>query len=189
MNQEMEEAMSTIERTTIAPVGTWSSDPVHSLVGFEVSYLAGTFRGQFRDASVTLTVDDERHSILEGTAEVVSVDVKDENLNAHLLSPDFFDAENFPQLAFKAEDITVDGDRITADGEITLRGVTKPVTVTGTASAPLEDPWGNLRLGLTLTATVDRTDFGLRWNNPLPSGDAALANDVTIIAELQLVKG
>jgi polyisoprenoid-binding protein YceI len=180
--------MSTTETTPIAPAGTWDADPVHSLVGFEVSYLAGTFRGQFRDAFVSLTVADDGHSTLEGTTEVASVDVKDENLNAHLLSPDFFDAENFPQLAFKAEDISVDGDRITPHGEITIRGVTEPVTVTGTASSPLEDPWGNLRLGLTLTATVDRTDFGLRWNNPLPSGDAALANDVTIIAELQLVK-
>ena len=180
--------MSTISTTTIAPAGTWSSDPVHSVVGFEVSYLAGTFKGQFRDASARLTVSGDGHSTLEGTAEVASVDVKDENLNAHLLSPDFFDAENFPQLAFKADDITVDGDRITADGEITIRGVTKPVTVTGTTSSLLEDPWGNLRLGLTLTATVDRTEFGLRWNNPLPSGDAALANDVTIVAELQLVK-
>jgi polyisoprenoid-binding protein YceI len=184
----MEDRMSTIDTTTIAPAGTWSSDPVHSLVGFEVSYLAGTFRGQFRAASVTLTVGDDGQSTLEGTAEVGSVDVKDENLNAHLLSPDFFDAENFPQLAFEAEDITVDGDRVTANGEITIRGVTKPITVTGTASAPLEDPWGNLRLGLTLTATVDRTDFGLRWNNPLPGGDLALADEVTIIAELQLVK-
>ena len=173
---------------TIAPAGTWSIDPVHSIVGFEVAYLAGTFRGQFRDVSATLTVNEDGRSTLAGVAQVASVEVKDENLEAHLQSPDFFDAETFPELGFGAGDIALEGDQVTANGEITIKGVTKPVTVTGTSSIPLEDPWGNQRLGLTLTAEVDRTDFGLKWNNPLPSGDAALADDVKIIAELQLVK-
>ncbi len=178
--------MSTTE--TIAPTGTWALDPVHSLVGFEVSYMAGTFRGQFRDVSVSLAIGDDGNAALEGVANVASVDVKDENLDAHLQSPDFFDSENFPELRFAAEDVALEGDHVTANGEITIKGVTKPVTVTGTASAPMEDPWGNQRFGLTLSAEVDRTDFGLRWNNPLPSGDAALANEVRIVAELQLVK-
>ena len=178
--------MSTTE--TIAPTGTWALDPVHSLVGFEVSYMAGTFRGQFRDVSVSLAIGDDGNAALEGVANVASVDVKDENLDAHLQSPDFFDSENFPELRFAAEDVALEGDHVTANGEITIKGVTKPVTVTGTASTPMEDPWGNQRFGLTLSAEVDRTDFGLRWNNPLPSGDAALANEVRIVAELQLVK-
>lgn len=178
--------MSTTE--TIAPTGTWALDPVHSLVGFEVSYMAGTFRGQFRDVSVSLAIGDDGNAALEGVANVASVDVKDENLDAHLQSPDFFDSENFPELRFAAEDVALEGDHVRANGEITIKGVTKPVTVTGTASAPMEDPWGNQRFGLTLSAEVDRTDFGLRWNNPLPSGDAALANEVRIVAELQLVK-
>ena len=174
--------------TTIAPPGTWSLDPVHSLVGFEVTYLAGTFRGQFRDVTATLTSDEEGRVTLEGTAQVASVDAKDENLTAHLQSPDFFDAERFPELRFKAEDVSLDGHELTADGEITIRGETRPITLTGTASDAIEDPWGNLRLGLTVHATVDRTEFGLRWNNPLPSGDAALADEVAIVGELQLVK-
>ena len=178
--------MSTTE--TIATTGTWALDPVHSLVGFEVSYMAGTFRGQFRDVSVSLDVGEDGHAALEGVVKVASVDVKDENLDAHLQSPDFFDSENFPELRFTAEDVSLDGDHVTATGEITIKGTTKPVTVTGTGSAPMEDPWGNQRLGLTLSADVDRTDFGLSWNNPLPSGDAALANEVKIVAELQLVK-
>jgi polyisoprenoid-binding protein YceI len=178
--------MTTTE--TIAPTGTWNADPVHSLVGFEVSYMAGTFRGQFRDVSVTLTVGEDGRATLEGVARVASVDVKDENLDAHLQSPDFFDAERFPELRFAAEDVALTGERVTVDGEITIKGTTKPVAVTGTASAPIEDPWGNRRFGLVLSADVDRTDFGLRWNNPLPSGDLALANEVRIVAELQLVK-
>lgn len=173
---------------TIAPAGTWSLDPVHSIVGFEVGYLAGTFKGRFHDVSASLTVGDDGRATLEGNAKVASVDVKDETQNAHLQSPDFFDAENYPELRFTAEDLRLDGEQVTVNGEITIKGVTKPTTVTGTVAPPIDDPWGNRRLGLTLTAAVDRTDFGLNWNNPLPSGDLALANEVQIIAELQFVK-
>ncbi len=173
---------------TIAPAGTWTLDPVHSRVDFEVRYLAGTFKGEFHEIGAELTVDAERAS-LEGTAKVASVDVKDENLSAHLQSPDFFDAERHPELRFTAQDIRLDGDgKISVDGELTIKGVSRPVQVTGTVTAPIADPYGNDRIGLNLTASVDRTDFGVDWNAPLPSGDPALANDVTILAELQFVK-
>jgi polyisoprenoid-binding protein YceI len=115
--------------------------------------------------------------------------VKDENLSAHLQSPDFFDAERHPELRFAADDIRLDGDRkVSVDGELTIRGVTRPVRVSGTVTAPIEDAYGNHRIGLNLTTSVDRTRFGVEWNQPLPSGDPALANDVTILAELQFVK-
>ncbi len=173
---------------TIAPAGTWTLDPVHSRVDFEVRYLAGTFKGEFHEIGAELTVDAERAS-LEGTAKVASVDVKDENLSAHLQSPDFFDAERHPELRFTARDIRLDGDgKISVDGELTIKGVSRPVQVTGTVTAPIADPYGNDRIGLNLTASVDRTDFGVDWNTPLPSGEPALANDVTILAELQFVK-
>ncbi|HEY7004531.1 MAG TPA: YceI family protein [Gaiellaceae bacterium] len=172
---------------TPIPVGTWNLDPVHSTVGFEVDYLAGTFRGQFRDAEAHLAFADDGARI-EGSAEVASVDVKDENLAAHLQSPDFFDAERFPKLTFVAEEIDLDGNTVTAPGEITIKGVTKPIEVTGTISDPITDAYGNERLGLKLLARVDRTEFGVSWNTPLPTGNPALADDVTIVAELQLVK-
>ena len=173
---------------TIAPAGTWSLDPVHSRVDFEVSYLAGLFKGEFHQIGAELTVDAERAS-LEGTAKVASVDVKDENLSAHLQSPDFFDAERHPELRFAARDIRLDGDgKVAVDGELTIKGVTLPVAVTGTVTAPMADPYGNDRFGLTLTTKIDRTDFGVDWNNPLPSGEPSLANDVTILADLQFVK-
>ena len=114
--------------------------------------------------------------------------MKDEDQNAHLQSPDFFDAESYPELRFKAEDVKLDPEQATINGEITIKGVTKPVTLSGTVVPPIDDPWGNKRLGVTLTATVDRTEFGLNWNNPLPGGDLALANDVKIVAELQFVQ-
>src|SRR6266702_1601532 len=175
---------------TIAPAGTWNLDPVHSRVDFEVRYLAGTFKGEFHEIGAELTVEAERAS-LEGTAKVASVDVKDENLSAHLQSPDFFDAERYPELHFTAEDIRLDGGgdgKDSADGELTIKGVTKPVAVTGTVTAPIADPYGNDRIGLSLTTKIDRTDFGVDWNNPLPSGKPSLANDVTILAELQFVR-
>src|SRR5436309_13683466 len=173
---------------TVAPVGTWNLDTVHSRVDFEVSYLAGRFKGEFHEIGAELTVNGER-ALLEGTPKVASVDVRDENLAAHLQSPDFFDAERHPKLRFAAQDIRLDGDgKVSVDGELMIKGVTKPVAVTGTVTAPIADPYGNDRIGLNLTTTVDRTDFGVDWNQPLPSGEPALANDVTILAELQFVK-
>jgi polyisoprenoid-binding protein YceI len=177
--------MSTTATPTLT--GTWTVDPVHSTVGFEVDYMAGTFKGEFREIGAQLVVDGDR-ARLEGSAKVASVDVKDENLSGHLQSPDFFDAEAHPELRFVAEDVDISESEVTAHGEITIKGVTRPVEVTGTATAPLADPWGNDRIGLRLTAAVDRTEFGVSWNNPLPSGEPALANDVRIVTDLQFVR-
>ena len=179
--------MSTTEITTLAPAGTWRLDPVHSTIGFEIAYLAGTFKGEFLEVESTLEVADDG-ARLAGAARVASVDVKDENLAAHLQSPDFFDAERHPELRFAAERIALDGETVSVDGEITIRGVTRPVTVTGTATPALSDPYGGERVGFALGTTVDRTDFGIDWNLPLPTGGPALADEVTIVAELQFVK-
>jgi polyisoprenoid-binding protein YceI len=176
--------MSTTATPTLT--GTWQLDPVHSTVTFEVPYMAGTFKGEFREIAARLTLGETTG--LEGTAVVASIDVKDENLNAHLLSPDFFDVALHPELRFAAEDIGLGGRDVSAGGEITIKGVTRPVEVTGTATAPLLDPYGNERIGLRMTATVDRSEFGLNWNAQLPNGEPALANDVRIVTDLQFVK-
>jgi polyisoprenoid-binding protein YceI len=126
--------------------------------------------------------------VLAGTADVGSVQVKDPNLEAHLQSPDFFDAERFPQLRFEAHEIGRSGDELTIAGDLTLKGRSEPVEIKGHINNPAPDPYGGERFGLQLETTVDRTKFGLNWNNPLPSGDPALANDVTIIVDLQLAK-
>jgi polyisoprenoid-binding protein YceI len=178
--------MSTIE-TSISPAGTWTLDPVHSTVGFEIAYLAGTFKGQFREVDARLDVGETAAS-LTGSARVASVDVKDENLAAHLQSPDFFDAENHPELRFAADDISIDDGAVTVEGEITIRGVTKPAVLTGTLAGPLADPYGAERVGLAVSTTVDRTEFGLNWNNPLPGGKPALADEVRILGELAFVR-
>jgi polyisoprenoid-binding protein YceI len=178
--------VSTAE-TLIAPAGTWQLDPVHSQVGFEVAYLSGTFKGQFREFDGKLVVDGN-DATLEGTVKVASVDAKDENLSAHLQSPDFFDAEQHPELRFTATDISLDGENVSVRGELTIKGVTHLTEVTGTVAAPLTDYAGRERVGLRLTATVDRTAFGVSWNAPIPSGEQALADDVSIITELFFYK-
>jgi polyisoprenoid-binding protein YceI len=179
--------MSSTETLTIAPAGTWELDAVHSAVGFEVEYLGGTFKGAFREIAATLVVADEAVS-LEGSAKVASVDVKDENLAGHLQAPDFFDAERYPQISFTGKDISLEGETVKVEGDLTIKGVTHPAEVTGTVTAPLTDPYGRERIGLKLETRVDRTKFGVSWNNPLPNGEAALANDVTVVAELFFVK-
>jgi polyisoprenoid-binding protein YceI len=179
--------MSSTLHATLVPTGSWELDPVHSGVGFEVGYLGGTFKGTFRTVEAKLVVGDDA-ARLEGSAQVASVDVRDENLAAHLQSPDFFDAERHPEIAFTARDIDLDGDTVTVAGDLTIKGVTLPAEVTGTVVAPLTDAYGRERVGLVLRTQVDRTQFGVSWNNPLPNGELALANDVAVVADLYFVK-
>jgi polyisoprenoid-binding protein YceI len=174
--------MSTVD-TQVLPSGTWQLDKVHSSIGFAVDYMAGTFQGTFSDFDAVL-VD----GVLNGSAKVASVQVKDENLAAHLQSPDFFDAQAHPELTFTSKAINRDGDRVTIDGEVSIKGHSETAEITGEISDPIADPYGGERFGLTLQTVVDRDRFGMRWNNPLPSGEPALSNAVTITAELQLSK-
>ncbi|HET7566462.1 MAG TPA: YceI family protein [Gaiellaceae bacterium] len=170
---------------TIAPAGTWNADPVHSHVSFEVVYAGSSvFRGSFRDFTARL-----EGSTLAGSAKVASVDVKDEQLNAHLQTPDFFDAERHPELSFRSQELRRGEDgSVEATGELTIKGVTRPVTLTGRSSDPATDPFGRERIGLSLETTVDRTDFGVSWNAPNQSGGNYLGDDVTLHAELTFVR-
>jgi polyisoprenoid-binding protein YceI len=175
--------VSTIEQTQAVPTGTWSADPVHSDIGFSIDYMAGTFRGTFSRFAVEVA-----DGTLRGGAEVASVHVKDPDLEAHLQSPEFFDAERHPQLTFASSDARREGDDVTITGEITIKGHTEPVELRGTITDPGPDPYGNERFGLRLETSLDRTAFGLNWNAPLPNGEPALANEVRLNADLQLVK-
>lgn len=174
--------MSTTEIQAV-PTGTWTVDKVHSDIAFAVKYLAGTFTGSFTDFDAELT-----DGTLGGAARVASIQVKEPNLAAHLQAPDFFDAERHPEITFESGDIRREGNRLTIDGEITIKGHTEPVEIAGVITDPIHDPYGGERFGLQLEAKIDRTRFGVSWNNPLPSGEAALSNEVTLIAELQLAK-
>ena len=172
------------EARTALPTGTWTLDPVHSTIGFELPYLAGTFRGHFTDVDAKLAAES-----LSGSARVASVDVKDENLAAHLQSPEFFDAERHPKLSFASKSIQRSGDALTVDGELTIRGTTKPVELVGRIADPMTDAFGNERTNVQLETRVDRTEFGLTGNLPLPNGQPALQNEVKLVAELYFVRG
>ena len=169
--------MSTLESTnTTTPAGSWSADPVHSNVSFEIAYAGtNTFRGGFHEYSAGL-----HDGVLEGSAKVASVDVKDEQLNGHLQTPDFFDAERFPEITFRTSDLE--------HGELTIKGVTRPVAITASVSEPNVDPFGRERVGITLEAKVDRNEYGIEWNAPNQGGGNYLGDDVTIKADLALVR-
>jgi polyisoprenoid-binding protein YceI len=172
-----------------APAGTWAADPVHSNVSFEIGYAGvNAFRGGFTDFQAVLGGGET--PTLEGSAKVASVDVKDEQLNGHLQTPDFFDGERYPEISFRATELRrLDDNRVEGTGELTIKGVTQPVALSGKiAAAPQTDPFGRERLGLSLETEIDRTQYGVSWNAPNQSGGDYLANDVKLLAELAFVK-
>jgi polyisoprenoid-binding protein YceI len=181
--------MTTATSEQAVPTGTWQVDKVHSTVGFAVKHMVvSTFRGKFDDYDVELT-SDEGGARLSGTVRVASVDVKDETLEGHLQSPDFFDAANHPELRFESSSLRRDGDEVVLDGELTIRGVTHPVEARGRISGPHTDFTETDRLGLELETVIDRTAYGLEWNAPLPKGGFALANDVKLEINLEFTEG
>ena len=180
--------MSTATETRQSlPVGTWNIDPVHSTVGFAVEYIIGTFHGSFSPVDATLVVGEDGES-LTGSAPVAGIKVQDENLTAHLQSPDFFDAERTPEITFESSAIRRSGDDVAIDGSLTIKGVTLPVELRGTVTEPADDPFGGVRFALKLETKIDRTRFGVNWNNPLPNGKPSLADEVKLSADLYLVK-
>ncbi len=175
--------------TARIPAGAWRVDPVHSTVGFAVKHMAvATFRGRFEDFDVNLSAADGEQPRLVGSVKVESLKVKDPNLAAHLTSPEFFDAERYPELRFESTGFREQDGRLVVDGDLTVRGVTLPVEGRGELGEALEDPYGNIHLGLSLTTVVDRTAFGLNWQASMPKGGKVLANDVRLEIELELVK-
>lgn len=177
--------MSTTQ--TALPAATWGVDPVHSTASFAIKYMVSTFRSEFSkvDAALDTTGAAPR---LTGSVDPSSIQVKDENFHAHLQGGEFFDAANHPAITFESTDFRIDGDEVVVDGQLTIKGKTQPIEARGTIVEPFEDPFGGTRLGLTLEAVVDRTHFDVSWNNPLPKGGLALANDVRLHVDLQLVK-
>ena len=169
--------------TTERLAGTWNFAGVHSSADFAVKYLVASFRGSFEQLDATL-----QDGVLSGTAKVASIKVKDPSLTGHLMAPDFFDAEQFPEISFSSSELDVQGEDLTLTGELTLKGVTKPITAKGRLEGPTEDFMGNTRLGFALETTINRTDFGVSWNADLPKGGKALGDEVTLTVELEFHK-
>ena len=165
------------------PTGTWVLDTTHSSVTYAVRHSGvSLFKGGFTDFDATI-VDGE----LRGSANVGSITVEDENFQAHLLSPEFFDAERHPRVSLESTDVRNEGDGIVVEGELEIRGVKQPITLTGTVAGPVTTSAGQ-KLGIHLETVIDRTSFGITWNMELPSGGFVLENEVTLTADLELAK-
>src|SRR2546430_4344300 len=149
--------MATAQKESTIPTGTWQSDPVHSHVGFAVRHVVGTFRGSFGEFEATLS-DASGQVALAGRVPAESVQVKEENLQGHLLSPEFFDIEKTPEISFQSTGITAEAGQVVIDGELTVKGITKTVVARGEVNGPAAGPDGNDRIGLDLETKVDRHD-------------------------------
>ena len=166
--------------------GTYVADPVHSSFAFSVRYQGvSLFKGTLDEVDAKL-VD----GALEGSAKVESISIRTpEQFRAHVLGGEFFDAENHPEVTFAADDVEINDDGTAkVEGELTIKGITRPISAAGTWIAPAADAFGNTRGHLNLEAVIDRTEFEMNWNAPLPSGGKALANEVTLTVELSLVE-
>ncbi len=170
--------------------GTWNIDTVHSHIGFAVKHMVvATFRGRFEDYQGDLSVAEDGSPRLEGVVRADSLAVKDENLAAHLRAEDFFDVERFPEIRFTSTRVNVSDDgELEVEGELTIKDHTHPVTARGTLSGPHVDLGGNDKVGIELEAVIDRREYGLEWNAPLPKGGFALENDVKLQVALELVR-
>lgn len=169
--------------------GTFDADPVHSSFGFAVRYQGvSLFKGTLDEVAATLTAD-ESGAKLEGTAKVESISIRTpEQFRAHVLSEDFFAAEQHPHVTFASTSVVLDEDGTAKiEGNLTIRETTLPVVAAGTWVAPEADAFGNTRGHLNLEAEVDRTAFGMNWNMDLPSGGKVLANNVTLTVDASLI--
>ena len=177
--------------TTITeiPTGTYAVDPAHSNVGFEVRHMGiATVRGAFKQFAGTVDATGATPR-LEGTVEVSSIDTGESNRDGHLQSPEFFDVDQHPQITFHGTTTQAGSDgRVTLAGEITIKGITKPIELTGTLAENGEDPWGNQRVGFEVEGKIDRRDFDLKWNQTLPNGNLLVANDVKLVVSVSAVK-
>jgi polyisoprenoid-binding protein YceI len=179
--------------TPQAPTATWTIDPVHSVAEFKVKHMMiSNVKGQFTSLNGALTLDetDVTRSRIEATIDATSIHTRDPQRDAHLKSPDFFDVERFPTLSFTSTRITRDANgELKVTGDLTMHGVTRPVTfmVDGPTAAH-KDPWGNVKIGASAIAVIQRKDFGLTWNAALETGGLLVGDDVTITLDIQFAR-
>jgi polyisoprenoid-binding protein YceI len=169
--------------------GTWKLDPTHSEITFSVKHLAiSKVRGSFRSFDVTVvTAEDPNSTSVEATIDVASVDTNQADRDNHLRTSDFFLVDEFPTMTFSSTSITASGDDFTIVGDLTLRGVTNPITLTGEFGGVMTDPYGQTKAGATASTKINRKDFGVNWNATLEGGGFLLGDEVSINLELQLV--
>jgi polyisoprenoid-binding protein YceI len=172
---------------TVIPIGTWSIDPVWSALEFEVKKL-GLVTVKGRVPGFSGTIEGGEVASISGSADVSTITTFDETRDGHLQAPDFFDTQRYPELRFASTSVDSRGDELEVEGELTVKSITRPVTLKGRYVGAGADPWGNDRIGIELTGTIDRTEFGLEWNAPLPGGGFLLPNEVVLRATFAAVK-
>jgi polyisoprenoid-binding protein YceI len=179
--------MSTETVNQQIPAGTWTVDPIHSGIHFAVTHNGiATFRSGFESYSATVTGGEQPK--LEGTVDVASIDIDEAQLKGHLMSPEFFDAEKYPQLKFSSTELSVEDDgSVRIEGELEIHGETRRVEATGKFGQLGADLGGSERVGLSLASAVDRRDFGMDFDAELPKGGRVLEFEVAINVELELV--
>jgi polyisoprenoid-binding protein YceI len=180
--------MTTTAGSLVEP-GTWPIDAVHSVIGFTIRHAGvNVFRGEFKDVTGSLEAAEDATLTITGSAPVSAIAVNSDELKAHLLSADFFGADEHPNITFASESISTDGDEIVVAGVLTIKGHSQPVEARGQLAAGAIDLYGNPRVGLAVEAVIDRRDFGIDWNAELPKGGLALSNDVALNISLAFVK-
>ncbi len=169
---------------------TWKIDPAHSQVQFSVKHMMiSTVRGHFEkfEADATINPADISQSKVVAKAQAASIQTGEAQRDGHLKSPDFFNAEAFPELVLETKKVKVDGEDLVVDAELTIRDVTRPVQFKGEVQGPAKDPWGNQRIAFSLSAEINREDFGLTWNQALEAGGVLVGKKVKLHLEVQFV--
>ena len=177
--------MSATAPTTLD--GTWVSDPVHSTASFAIKHMiVSTFRANFGQVDATLEANGDQIA-LSGSVPVESIDIDQPDFRGHVLSADFFDAENTPHVTFTSTAVRRgEGDTIDVDGELTVKGNAHPIKATGSLIGPAVNMAGVEVVGVELQTTLDKNDFGINWNAPLPKGGFAISDEVTLNVHLEL---
>jgi len=185
-------AQSPAAKISYAPVpgGVYNIDPAHSLIGFAVRHLEINWvEGRFKDFKGTINFDekDVTKSSVEFTAQVASVDTEVEARDKHLRTADFFDVEKYPEMIFRSTRVERKGKAYVLHGDLTLKGVTKPVALPFTVTGAVKDPWGNTRFGIEAHTKINRRDFGVNYGNAF-AGGLDVGNEVTIDLRLEAVQ-
>jgi polyisoprenoid-binding protein YceI len=170
---------------------TWKLDPSHTLVEFSAKHLMiTTVKGRITDVEGTIVMDEKNpsNSSVEATLKAVSIDTRTEQRDQHLRSADFLNAELFPEIKFRSTKIEGDKDSFKLTGDLTIRDVTRPITLDIRFEGQQTDPWGGERIGFSGSGKIDRRDFGLTWNQALETGGVVVGNDVKINLEVEAVK-
>ena len=183
----MTQAVAVKTARAAIPAGEWEIDPTWSALEFEVRKL-GLVAIKGRVLGFTGTIVGGEEPSVTGTVDATTLTTFDETRDAHLAAPDFFDTQRYPELRFASTSVEQDSDEVVVLGELTIKGVTRPVELRGSVTGPEQDPWGNERLGLRVGTVVDRTAFGLNWNAPLTGGGFLLPNDVALTATFAAIR-